>query len=304
MKKLIYILTLLLLTSPALAASFKIVAIVNGEIISSEDIENRMKAFSLTANVPLNKQTHDMMFQRVLHNTIDEKLKLQDAAANNIVVSNKDLAAAIDSFEKNNKMPQGGLKTLLKTHNISYEAFTKQMESDIAWVRSVRKEIAGEPPVTQAEIENALNEAKRDLAQPKYLVYEIFIKNENAKNLNQLVETLRKDPRFELYAVQFSDAPSAASGGNLGWANKNSFEPALESALAKMKEGQVSDPIKVADGYYILKLVGAYNPAKDTTPQPTKDDIKKFLENKRLETLSNNRLLRLRQKAVIELRNE
>lgn len=303
MKKIIYLIAALLFTTNAFAQSFKIVSIVNGELISTEDIDNRMKAFSLTANVPINKQTEGMMFQRVLHNTIDEKLKLQDAAANGVSISQKDINAAVESFEKNNQMPKGELKKLLKSKNISFDAFTKQMESDLAWVRLIRKKMAAEPPITQAEIDETLAEAKRDLAQPKYLVYEIFVKNENAKNLNQLVDNLRKDARFELYAVQFSDAPSAASGGNLGWANKGSFLPEIETALAKMKEGQISNPIKTADGYYIMKLIGAYDPERDVTPQPNKDDIKKFLDNKRLETFANNHLQRLRQKAVIELRN-
>ena len=303
MKKIIFLLAAMVFSASALAQSFKIVAIVNGDIISNEDIDNRMRAFSLTADVPINKQTENMMFQRVLHNAIDEKLKLQAAAAEGIIISQRDINAAVESFEQNNKMPQGELKKLLKSKNINFDAFTKQMESDLAWVRLVRKKLAAEPTVTLAEVERTLEEAQRDLAQPKYLVYEIFIKNENAKNLNQLVDILRKDARFELYAVQFSDAPSAASGGNLGWANKGSFLPELESALAKMRDGQVSNPIKTAEGYYILKLIGAYDPVKDITPQPTKEDIKKFLENKRLETFSNNHLQRLRQKAVIELRN-
>ena len=303
MKNILFALFLTTISSNAIAQSFKIVAIINGELISTEDIDNRMKAFSLTANVPINKQTENMMFQRVLHNTVDEKLKLQDAAANGVIISQKDISAAVDSFEKNNNMSKGDLKKLLKSKNISFDIFTKQMESDLAWVRLIRKKMLTEPSVTQAEIEETLAEAQRDLAQPKYLVYEIFVKNENAKNLDQLVDNLRNDSRFELYAVQFSDAPSAASGGNLGWANKGSFMPEIETALAKMKEGQISNPIKTADGYYILKLIGAYDPKKDITPQPTKDDIKKFIENKRLEAYANNHLQRLRQKAIIELRN-
>lgn len=304
MKKLLCLLALMLIGAPAvLAQSFNIIAIVNGELISSEDIDNRMKAFSMTANVPINKETEAMIFQRVLHNTIDEKLKLQAAAANGVVIPAKDVNAAVDSFEENNRMKKGELKQILKKRGISFEAFKKQMESDLAWVRLIRKNIAMEPLVTQAEIEDTLTDAQKDLAQPKWLVYEIFIKNDNAKNLKQLVSNLRKDPRFELYAVQFSDAPSAASGGNLGWANKGSFPPEIEAALAKMKEGQISEPIKTSEGYYIMKLVGGYDPEKDPTPQPTKEDIKKFLENKRMETFANNHLQKLRQKAVIELRN-
>jgi peptidyl-prolyl cis-trans isomerase SurA len=287
----------------AAQTSLKIIALVNGEIISSEDIDHRMRAFSLTANVPINPETEGMMFQRVLHNTIDEKLKLQDSAANGVKISPKDINDAVSSFEQNNKMQPGDLKKLLKSKNISFDIFKKQMESDLAWVRLIRRKVSGEAVITQAEVEDALADAKKDLSLPKYLVYEIFVKNENAKEIDKLHETLLRDPRFELYAVQFSEAPSAASGGNLGWANKGSFIPALEEALANMGEGQISKPIKVEDGYYILKLIGSFDPKVDSTPQPNENDIRTFLENKRLETLANNHLQRLRQKAIIELRN-
>lgn len=63
------------------------------------------------------------------------------------------------------------------------------------------------------------------------MVSEIYIKKSNARNLNDLVSNLRSDPRFELYAMQFSESASAANGGNLGWVNAGKLPSALETAL-------------------------------------------------------------------------
>ena len=84
MKKLLTIIAVIaagLLTSAQAeaAGSVKIVAVVNGDIISSQDITNRVNAFVLSTRIPLNAQTRGMINARVLQTTIDEKLKLQDA---------------------------------------------------------------------------------------------------------------------------------------------------------------------------------------------------------------------------------
>lgn len=57
----------------------KIVAVVNGEILTTEDLENRVNAFVMNTRIPVNDQTRNMIIQRTLQAAIDEKLKLQDA---------------------------------------------------------------------------------------------------------------------------------------------------------------------------------------------------------------------------------
>jgi hypothetical protein len=114
------------------------------------------------------------------------------------------------------------------------------------------------------------------------VVSEIVIKKENAKNLDDLVANLRRDPRFELYAAQFSESPSASNGGNLGWLNKGQLAEPLDNKVLAMKEGEVSDPIQIGNEFYILKLVQVYNPKRDKPKLPSKEEMKKFMENKKM----------------------
>lgn len=281
----------------------KIVALVNGEIISTEDIENRVNAFTMTTRIPLNSQTKNMIVQRVLQSTIDEKIKLQDAEKNGIKISDKDINASIIGFEKGNNIPKGKLKDILKKENVKESVFRDQMKSDLAWIRLVRRKMMADSELTQKEIDEAIKRAEKDFSKPKYLVSEIVIKNDNARNLQDLVNNLRQDPRFELYAMQFSQSPSSSSGGKLGWVNKGQLPVPLERALRKMSNGSISDPIKVGGDYYILKLEKSFDPKKDKPEIPNKEDMKKFLENKRMEDFSSRHLQYLRQQAVTEVRN-
>ena len=306
MKKLLTIIAVIaagLLTSAQAeaAGSVKIVAVVNGDIISSQDITNRVNAFVLSTRIPLNAQTRGMINARVLQTTIDEKLKLQDAAKQGIEVSEEDINRSIAGFEKNNKIPQGKLRNILKKAGVSYDSYREQLKADLGWVRLVRRQMAGET-LTQKEIEQTLDNAKKDLNTPKYMVSEIFIRKENAKDIQNLVKNLRQDPRFELYAMQFSEAPSSSKGGSLGWINRERLITPLKNALGKLKPGEVSDPVKVGQDYYILKLDKIFDPKRDKAETPTQENIKKFLEERRMEEIAARHLQELRQAAVIEVR--
>lgn len=281
----------------------KIIAVVNGEMISSTDIEERAKAFVMNTRIPFNAETKKMIIAKVIQSAIDEKLKLQEAERQGIEISDKEIDASIQNFEQNNKIPAGHLKSLLAKEGVSMKVFREQMKSDLAWIRVIRRQLMAAGNITDKEIEESINQSAKDMMTPKYMVSEIVIKKENAKNLGDLVANLRRDPRFELYAAQFSESPSASNGGNLGWLNKGQLAEPLDNKVLAMKEGEVSDPIQIGNEFYILKLVQVYNPKRDKPKLPSKEEMKKFMENKKMEEISAKHLHNVRQRAVIELRN-
>lgn len=300
---LLFSLMLIPQTQAVASSSVKIVAVVNGDIISNQDIQNRINAFLMTTQIPLNDQTRGMILQRVIHAAIDEKIKLQNAEKNGISISDKDIDSSLKNFEKNNNIPAGELKSILKKNKVSLKSFREQMKSDLAWLRLVKSKMRSDSYLTQKEIEEAIADAKKDLSTPKFQVSEIFIKKNKAKDIENLVKNLRNDNRFELYAMQFSDSPSSANGGNLGWVNQGKLAEPLEKAVKKLQEGEITDAILLNDGYYILKLNQKFDPAKDKPVIPDEKQMRNFLSNQRMETFAQKYLQDLRQDAVIEIRN-
>lgn len=308
MRKLLSFLTILLAVvgsfSRAQAAdSLKIVAVVNGDIISNQDIQNRINAFLMTTRIPFNEQTKGMIVQRVTHAAIDEKIKLQAADKDKIIISDKDIDNSIRAFEKNNSIPAGELKNILKEAKVSMSSFRTQMKSDLAWVRLIKNKMRTENTLTQKEIEAALADAHKDLSTTKYQVSEIFIKKDKAKDIQNLVANLRSDNRFELYAMQFSDSASASNGGNLGWINEGKLPSSLEKVVKQLQPGGISNAVQLNDGYYIMKLNQRFDAKKDKPVLPTEKEIRGFLSNQKMENFAQKYLQDLRQNAVIELRN-
>lgn len=88
---------------------------------------------------------------------------------------------------------------------------------------------------------------------PKYMISEIVIKRKDGEHIGELVEILQKDPRFELYAAQFSQSASAPSGGKLGWVAAGQLAAPLDKVVRSLKEGQVSQAVPYRADYYIFK---------------------------------------------------
>ena len=123
-------------------------------------------------------------------------------------------------------------------------------------------------------------------------------------DIDGLVDKLRDDDRFELYAARFSDAPSAANGGNLGWINSGKMLSAIEMRLSSMTPGEISDAILIGDGYYIVKLLQVFDPEKHPNFRPDKEEVKNLLENQKMEAISTKLLQDLKQRAIIEVKQK
>ena len=282
------------------ATPMEIVALVNGEIISSGDISNQIDIFMLNSPIPYNDETKDMITKRVIAQSIEQKLKTQAAEKENIEITESEIENQLKIWSKKNNIPVSSLKA----KGVNQKSLEENLKTEIAWIKLIRRKYYQNSNITQKEINETIDEVTKDMSIKKYQVLEIFIKKENAKDINALVEKLRDDPRFELYAAQFSEAPSAANGGNLGWINSGKMLSALEMRLASMQPGEVSDAILIGDGYYIVKLIQVFDPKDNPNFTPNQSEIKTLLENQKMENISKKLLQDMKQKAIIEIKNK
>ncbi|MDD7313768.1 MAG: peptidylprolyl isomerase [bacterium] len=298
MKKLILSLLISLsITTQAAADSVKIAALINGEIISTEDISDQIDIFMVSSPIPFNADTQEMITRRVLAQAVELKLKNQAAEKEGISVSEEEINQQLNQWAKKNNTTLSALKN----RGINKAALAANVKAELAWIKLIRKKYYQTGSLTQKEINETIEEVTKDMSVKKYQVLEIFIKKENATDIEQLVEKLREDSRFELYAARFSEAPSAANGGNLGWINSGKMLSALEMRLSKMSPGEVSDAILIGNGYYILKLLQVFDPAQNPDFTPNQEEIKVLLENQKMEAISKKLLQNLKQKAIIEI---
>jgi len=112
--------------------------------------------------------------------------------------------------------------------------------------------------------------------------------------LKEIQQRLAKGEDFAALAKQYSvDTGSASQGGDLGETTGDSFVPEFETALAKLKVGQVSEPVKTKFGYHIIKLLGQKEP-KIETLAASRPRIEADLKKQQGEELYNEKLESMR----------
>lgn len=280
----------------------KIFAEVNGEIITSRDMQDRVNAFVATTQIPVTEQTKDMVLEKVLQAAVDEKLKIQEAEKNGIVINAADLNEGMANFAKGNNTSLAAFRQMLKANGVNEDVFRAQMKAEMAWSRLVMQRARRDVKISESEVKAAVEMIEQDKNKQKYLVSEIVISKAKAKHIQDLVDNLRQDPRFELYAMQFSESPSARGGGNLGWVSQDQLAEPLAEAVSQMKVGSVSQPISVGTDYYILKLEKIYRPGVDPLPSTDEDEVREMLRSKKIEEMANKYMRDLRNRAIIERR--
>jgi peptidyl-prolyl cis-trans isomerase SurA len=262
MKSILALLPLLLVASEAAAQETRIAAIVNDEIVSQSDLTNRLLLVMRSSNMQDNPQNRTRISTQVLRTLIDEKLQLQEAKRLNISVSQEEIDQAFGRIEQQNHMTKGGLDTFLTQAGIARSSLIDQITASLAWAKLVRNRVMQDVTISEEEVSEALKQLKDNADVLQSHVAEIFVAIDNpsqedeAQQLaNRLVEQIRGGVNFSVVAQQFSQSPSAAVGGDVGWVTPNQLPPVLGDAIEKMKPGQMSYPLHTTSGYYILYLV-------------------------------------------------
>jgi peptidyl-prolyl cis-trans isomerase SurA len=271
MKWLLALSLVLALTAAAQAQETRIMAVVNNDIITAGDVDARMNLIMRSSGIPDNPQTRQQLGTRVLRTLIDEKLEVQEAVRYKVSVSKDDVDKALTNIEVRNNMPKGGLDDYLKNAGIPRASLVDQVTASIIWNKVVQGRYASDVSVSDAEVADEIARIKADFGKPQSHVAEIFLTVDNptqdaeVKSLaDRLITQIRQGANFPALAQQFSQSPSAATGGDIGWVTPTQFGPPLDEAIAKMNPGEISYPIRTTAGYYIMFLTERRTPGQNS----------------------------------------
>ncbi|WP_265563092.1 peptidylprolyl isomerase [Sphingomicrobium arenosum] len=237
----------------------KATAIVNGEIITQTDIDQRV-ALTLIGSQAPSAEEYRLLQQQVLRNLIDETLQIQAAAGEEITIENADIARALTRVAANADMEVDQLEAFLGENGSSIRSITRQIQAEISWQRLQQMKIADYVNVGEEEIQAILDKMEAARGQTEYRVGEIFFSSTPANDAQvretavQILDAIRQGGSFVGYARQFSEASTAAVGGDLGWVRPEQLPEQLGVAVTQLQPGAVSVPIKIPGGYSIIAL--------------------------------------------------
>lgn len=248
---------------PPAVQSTRIVAVVNGEVISNIDVDNRARLFALSTGLPLTPDVIDRLKQQILRQLIDERLRMQEVQRRKIVVADKAIAAAIHDIEGRNGLPAGGLQQKLAADGVSQRTLIDQIRTQLGWGQVLREQLGQQVNIGDAEIAERQRILAQQVGKPEYRVGEIFVPVEDpaaTADAERFAETviaeLRRGAAFPVVAAQFSQNQTALQGGELGWVQANQLDPEVARLVAEMPVGAISNPVKVPGGFSIVTLQG------------------------------------------------
>ncbi|MCH8615233.1 peptidylprolyl isomerase [Sphingomonas sp. SM33] len=245
----------------AMPSVVKATAIVNGEVITQTDVDQRLALLAIANDGKLPTDQMEALRQQVLRNLIDESLQIQAAKAAEIKVTDKDIDRTLERVAGNVKMNSAQLGDYLKNNNSSVRSLRRQIQGEIAWRRLQQQKIESSVNVGDEEVKAVLERLNAAKGTQEYKVGEIFLSASPATmqqamaNAGKIIEQLRQGASFAGYARQYSEASTAAVGGDLGWVRPEQLPDQLSNVLRQMNTGQVSAPIPVPGGVSIIAVL-------------------------------------------------
>jgi len=285
------------------AADFSdfVVAKVNNKAITNSEIKDRFLFVILTSKIDVkNEEEKKILRQQVIEKMIDEELIRQEAKELKIEVGEKELKEGIDLIAQNYQKTPDQLIKFLKRNNLSFEAYSNQVEAEILWSKIIIDTLRSRVKVSESELNEFLEQHKLSSDVRKFFLAEILIsQSENAEKFSEkLTEELRRGADFKSISEQFSSSIAQ----EIGWVSQRDVDQKIYEAISALKKGEYSNPVKLSDGYHIFKLVDAKS-EKNSVAEKDLTAAKNIIFGRKLQTLAKGHMMDLRKRAFIEIKS-
>ncbi|HSV30321.1 MAG TPA: peptidylprolyl isomerase, partial [Candidatus Omnitrophota bacterium] len=240
----------------------RIAAVVNDEVITIKDVEQRVRMAMALSNLPDSADARRRVLPQVVRKMIDERLQMQEAGRLKISLSPADVDNGLAAIEQQSRQPRGALVASLQRAGVDPSVVREQIRADLTWLRVATRVLQPTIRIGEEEVKDRLETISSRQGQPEYLPAEIFLPIENPAQEEEmqrlgerLLEQLRSGAPFAALARQFSRAPTAGNGGAMGWVSGDMIDEDLFNVIKDMSPNQVSQLIRGGDGFRIVALV-------------------------------------------------
>lgn len=289
----------------------RIIAVVNNEVITLNDLNDRVN--SVVKQLQKQGTTlppQDVLQKQLLEQMINTQVQLQEAKETGIRVDEGTLDKTLQRIADENNVSMTEFRRLLEQDGITWPKFREEIRGEVMMSRLQEREIEGNVAVTEAEVDTQLSlEAREATTDQEFRLAHILVQvpeqatsdqiEVRRKRAVQALGELRKGTEFAQVSAQFSDAPDALQGGNLGWRASGRMPTIFLEALNKLKSGEVSEILRSANGFHIVKLLDKRG--RSATPQVQQSRARHILIGMKSGVSDDDareRLKRLRERIV------
>lgn len=262
-------------TAPAAAAAAPpaqgetIAAVVNDELISTYDLRQRLLLLLVQSGVQPTEAQFRQFQREALQRLVDEKLQMQELRRQEVerkipgklVATDAQVETALTRIAQGSNLTVDQLAAALAQAGVNIKTLREKTRADLSWERWIGGRYGQYVRIGADQVAATVQRISEAASRPSYRVSEIFIdaarvggQAEALSGAQQLVTQIQGGAPFPAVARQFSAAATAAAGGDAGWLQETELEPPVLAAVQQLQPGQLSAPIPVAEGVYIIQL--------------------------------------------------
>ena len=294
----------------------RIVVVVNDDIVTLSELNELLKPYATqiqASNYPA-QQERKMMFsirEKVMDELIRQRLTDQEIKKANISVSDPEIDSTIERIKEARLYTDEDLREALGQRGLSMEGYRSQLKTQILRTKLINLEVKSKIVITQEDIAAYYKShpeiyggekkfhlrnimLKRPLLPDKRAIEAVYRKMET------IIEKVKSGESFEKMAMEYSESPLAADGGDLGSFELKALSPQIKDAIKGLGPGECTDVLETDQGYqlfYIDEIITA--PGKSF--EEVSGDIREKLFNEIVDRKFQSWVENLRQKSHIRM---
>ncbi|MBV9760742.1 MAG: peptidylprolyl isomerase [Acidobacteriaceae bacterium] len=307
----------LCLAADDVAVIDQVVARVNGDIVSQDELQKFTRELGAElkqqgANGAQFQQEFSKREKDILRDRIDELLLIQKGKELNVNVDS-DVSKYMANLQRQSSLtdPDKFHEYVRQQSGMSYEDFLQETKNQFLTREVIGEEVGRHINITQKEIEDFYNAHKQEFVrEEKVYVSEILISTEGKdaagiaaaeKKARQISEEAKRGERFSDLARDNSDATTAKEGGALGGYKKGELMKSLEDTVWTLPKGAVTLPIRIATGFEVLK-VDDHTKAGLAPLADVRSEIENMLYGPKMQPKVREYLTQLRKQAFLQIK--
>jgi peptidyl-prolyl cis-trans isomerase SurA len=244
----------------------RVAATVNEGVVLQSELDEQMLIIAARMRAQqVDLPPQNVMRKQVLDRLVMQELQIQRANRAGIKVSDETLNNALADVARQNNIALADLPDAIAQQGLDYAGYREQLRKELAMQILRQRDVIARINVSPREIDQFLERQKKmPGASSEYDVSHILIAVPQAATPEELDEAAKKAEEvyakatagedFARLAVQYSNAQTALEGGRLGVRKGSELPTFLGEAIANMKAGDITQPLRTPSGYHIVRL--------------------------------------------------
>lgn len=275
-------------------------AIVNNEVVTKDDLESfinfmRIQMAELYSTEEVNQRINQML-PDLLERLIEDRLILQAASKENIIIEPTRIRARIDEIKKNYSS-DADFENALASQGLVLADLQIKLKEQLLMFEIINRKIRSKVKVNPQEVTDYYLVHAQDFIEPEQLrVVYLSIKDP------PLIERIKKDssskPDLDKIAGNYS-----LEIVNLGWVTRSQLKPEIANAVLNLKAGESSELLNQDDNFYIFKVEES-KPETKLSLSEVQGKIYNLIFEKRMQESLVEWLNELKSKAYIVIKKD